>query len=77
MNRTNDMYSSEDLKKVVEAVISGKLSLREASKIYNIPKSTIADKKDAVIIEKQKRGPSTTLTNDEEKSFVLYIQVQH
>ena len=77
MNRTNDMYSSEDLKKAVKAVNSGRLSLREASKIYNIPKSTIADKKDAVIIEKQKRGPSTTLTNDEEKSLVLYIQVQY
>ena len=29
------MYSSEDLKKAVEAVNSGRLSLREASKIYN------------------------------------------
>ena len=54
------MYSSEDLKKAVEAVNSGRLSLREASKIYNIPKS---DKKDAVIIEKQKRGPTTTSDN--------------
>ena len=40
------MYSSEDLKKAVKAVNSGRLSLREASKIYNILKFTIADKKD-------------------------------
>ena len=42
------MYSSEDLKKAVEAVNSGRLSLREATKVYKIPKSTISDKKDDV-----------------------------
>ena len=42
------MYSSEDLKKAVEAVNSGRLSLREATKVYKIPKFTISDKKDDV-----------------------------
>ena len=58
VNRTNEMYSSEELKKAVDAVNIGRLSLREASKVYKIPKSTIADKKDDVIIEKQNKGPS-------------------
>ena len=36
---------SEDLKKAVGAVNSGRLLLREATKVYKIPKSTISDKK--------------------------------
>ena len=44
VNRTNETC----ILLKTEAVNSGRLSLREATKVYKIPKSTISDKKDDV-----------------------------
>ena len=68
------MYTAEELKLAVAAVKNREVSLQEASNLYNIPKTTLDRKKNKVIVEKLRRGPSTILTKDEEESLVLYIK---
>ena len=68
------MYTAEELKLAVAAIKNGEVSLREASYLYNIPKTTLDRNKKKVIVEKLHRGPSTILTKDEEESLVLYIK---
>ena len=48
-------YSEEDLIKAFDAVKFRNLSLRKASKIYNIPRATLFKKKNAVFVEIERK----------------------
>ena len=65
------MYTSEDLQKSVNAVNRGEMSIREASQAFKVPRSTIDRRRNSVFVEKLARGPSTTLTSDEETGLKL------
>ena len=65
------MYTSEDLQKSVNAVNTGEMSVRDASRAFKVPKSTIDRRRNSVCVEKLARGPSTTLTSDEETGLKL------
>ena len=68
------MYTAENLKLAVQKVKTGELSLREASRIFSIPRSTISLKKKSLFVGKCRRGPGTVLTEDEELSLVACIR---
>ena len=53
------MYSKEEICKAVEAVNSGRLSLREAAGLYNISKSTIVRKRNDPVVEVSRRPKKT------------------
>ena len=49
------MYSTEEICKAVEAVNSGRLSVREAAKVYKISKSIIDRKRHEPVVEAKKQ----------------------
>ena len=44
--RTHQAYSAQDLKACLDDVTSGKLSIRKAAGLHNIPRTTIKNKID-------------------------------
>jgi hypothetical protein len=66
-------YSAETLDKAAGDVQSKKLNPYQASREYNVPRSTIRDKvKDRY--KKSSKGPAKMLTDEEENSLVKYIE---
>lgn len=65
-------YSEQDLKDAVRDVQTGNLKLREASRKYNVPHSTLINKLKSTTLER-KMGPSTILTKDEEELICKWI----
>ena len=63
------MYTISQLKQAVDGVNQGELSVRDVSRLFRVPKSTNDRKNSLVIVEKLTRGPSSTLTADEEESL--------
>ena len=69
------MYKEEDLEETVQAVKEDRMSIREASKTFNIPRTTIGDR----MVERHgtKNGRQPELTEEEEKMIVAMVQVGH
>ena len=70
--RTHQAYSAEDLKTCVEDVTSGKLSIRKAAVLYNIPHTTITNKVHGK--HGKSVGTQTIFTLDEEEAFVSRVK---
>ena len=68
-------YSQEDLTRAVSAAQFGYLSVREASTLFSVPKSTIQDKIKGSVVVKKRVGPKTELTQDEELGLVAWIEL--
>ena len=61
--RKRGNWNFEDLEKATEEVKEGKLSVREASQKYSIPKSTVYDHSSSKVKEVSRPGPSPELVN--------------
>lgn len=61
-------YNKDHVKTVVEEAISG-ISVAEVSRKYNVPESTIRDRKNGKYSDKSP-GPSTVLSKQEENELV-------
>jgi len=65
------LYSTNDIKEALSAINAG-VSVNAASKQFNIPRSTLDAKKKKLYADK-KPGPSTVLSDKEEKTLVNWI----
>jgi helix-turn-helix, Psq domain len=65
-------YSESSVEKAVRKIKSGKLSLRQASKKFNVPKSTLSNR--ARGVHSGKPGHSTAFSEQEEQSLLNHIQ---
>ena len=68
-------YSNEDLQEAVNKIKNGLLSTMAAAKIYKIPRTTLIKKKKLTIVEKEKFGPKTVLTEAEEHVLVDWLDL--
>lgn len=67
-------YSQEALLNALKAIREEKLCIREASRKFNVPKTTLQDRLSGRIKEgPRKMGPTTVLTTDEEKELVQWL----
>lgn len=67
-------WSEEDLRKAGEAVSEKKLSLRQASKQFNVPLTTLRNRIKNNNFSKRELGPSSQLGRDAEKNLVEHIK---
>lgn len=65
-------YAAEDLKKALDA-IDGGMPILKASKIFNIPRTTLTYKHKGIYPKQCRKGPPTNLTPGEEKSLVKWL----
>ena len=66
-------YFQDDLAKAVEAFKANKLSSRQASKLYGVPRATIIDYSKKEEVKMERVGPGTVLTAEEEEVLVLWL----
>lgn len=66
------LYSEEDVKNALDAVRNGMLVFR-ASKLYNIPRTTLTCKVKGIYPVERKIGPDTVLSKNEEEMLVKWI----
>ncbi|XP_033753176.1 uncharacterized protein LOC117336676 [Pecten maximus] len=69
------LYEDDQMKMAIEAVREGRMSKKSASKIFGVPRSTLLDKLSGRVPEEPvSPGTRPTLTKQEEKTLVTYIQ---
>lgn len=66
-------YSSQDLENAIKLVNSQTLSIRGASRRYNIPKSTIIDKLHGKSNLQSRSGPKPVLSETDENTLVEWL----
>lgn len=69
--QTYQAYSAQDLETCLDDVTSGKLSIRKAASLYNIPRTTIKNKIEGK--HGKSIGGQTVFTNEEEEIFVSRV----
>ena len=58
----------------IEAIRSSKkISIRQAAKVYGVPKSTLIDRMNGRVARPEKRHPQRKLTLSEEQTLVQYV----
>lgn len=60
-------------KKALKAILNGEVTLNNASKFYNIPKSTLHNKLTHKVTWERKMGPATELTKTEEEELEEWL----
>lgn len=68
----NSKYSEEDMKRAIEAVNNGS-SIKGSAKIFNVPRTTLADKVHGKTPIQRKMGPQSVLSTEEEKLLEEWI----
>nr|XP_004208167.3 uncharacterized protein LOC101240224 [Hydra vulgaris] len=68
-----EILTEEDIRKAIEEVKSGERTASEASKLYNIPRTTLRDKISGKAPVVKKMGLQTYLTEAEENVLVNFI----
>ena len=66
-------WSPESMEAAVGSVKDGKTSLREASRLYNVPVETLRRRVTGTVEMDCKPGPATILTTDEEDLLAKYL----
>ncbi|CAG2220263.1 unnamed protein product [Mytilus edulis] len=66
-------YALEDIKNAVQMVESKAMSIRSASRQYNVPKTTIIDKLNGRSSLQARSGPSPVLFDSEEEMLVHWV----
>ena len=61
------------MERALQAVISGEFSVRQASEVFNVPKSTLGDRVSGRVIPGSNSGPERYLTTMEEGELVLFL----
>lgn len=65
-------YEEKQMLSALQSIKDGK-SVSEASKLYNVPRSTLWDKYRGRVPVERKMGPDTILTEEEEKQLVKWM----
>ena len=58
----------------VEAIKEGTLELNEASRSYQVPRSTLRDRITSRVMHRKKSGPKPYLSSEEEKELVTFLK---
>ena len=66
-------YNQEHLEMAVEKIQLGEISVQEASRTYEIPKTTLLDKVHGRSPLQARQGPSPILTDKEESELVTWF----
>ena len=66
-------WSAESMQKAMVAVIEGGVSVRQAAKMYDVPKSTLGDRKSGRVLPGSRSGPPSYLSIEEEKELVVFL----
>ena len=67
-------WGEDDLRQAVTRIKDGNIGIREASRYYGIPESTLRRRKMSGKVVKSPLGPGGVLGQDNEKRLVLHIQ---
>ncbi|XP_033731184.1 LOW QUALITY PROTEIN: uncharacterized protein LOC117320803 [Pecten maximus] len=71
-------YSTENMAAAINVVRSGSMSKKQASRVYQVPRTTLNDKLSGRVPENPTPpGPSPVLTKQEESVLVNYIDLMH
>ncbi|CAH2011201.1 unnamed protein product [Acanthoscelides obtectus] len=68
------LWSEEDLRNAIEDLRNGRGSVRQISRVYNVPARTLMRRMRSGNLRKEKLGRKTCLTTVHEASLVNYIQ---
>lgn len=74
MPKKRNTYIESDVQKALHEIKIGKISKKAASKIFNIPRSTLQFRLGSNF-SKVRPGPSTILTSEEEERMVHWIKI--
>lgn len=74
MPKKRNTYEESDLQKALQHIKNGKITKKAASKLYNIPRSTLQFRL-GPNFSKTRPGPCTVLTKEEEERIVDWVKV--
>lgn len=66
-------WAEERMEKALKAVIGGGYSIRHASEVFSVPRSTLGDRFIGRVIPGSSSGPERYLTLDEERELVQFL----
>ena len=66
-------WSEVSMSAAIRAVVQDNISVRRASELYNIPRSTLADRITGRVLPGAKSGPPKVLTDEEEEELVSFL----
>ena len=66
-------WSEASMSAAIRAVLQDNISVRRASELYNIPRSTLADRITGRVLPGAKSGPPKILTDEEEEELVSFL----
>ena len=67
-------WSDESMLQAIEAIKEGTLGLNEASRSYQVYRSTLKDKITGRVMHGEKSGPKPYLFSEEEKELVTFLK---
>lgn len=68
------LWSDENMKRAVAAVVASGISIRKAAIMYGIPKSTLGDRISGRVTEGNQSEPLRYLSAEEEQELVLFLE---
>ena len=67
------LWSEESMEAATNGVLDENMTIREASKLYNVPFETLRRHVNGSVIPGCKSGPATVLTEEEEECLASYL----
>jgi len=68
------LWTEESMEAATKCVLTDDFTIREASKLYNVPFETLRRRVNGSVIPGCKPGPATVLTEEEEDRLSLYLK---
>lgn len=74
MKRTFHKYSETSLAEALKSIRNGRMGIRQASKVYGVPPTTLHGKVHGKVPDGPRRmGPNTVISANEEKKIVEWL----
>ena len=70
---TYNNYSTDSMLKAYEAVLQGEVSVRRASELYGVPRTTLQDRVSGKVSLNARSGAGRLLTDEEESTLVEFL----